>query len=153
MNEHESLGMWSFYGGTSGHSLAIKSTIGNFIESLKDEQKRIFIGEVKYGDHKDAPPVFLNNQFEIACQKRMPFRDERELRAMVWLVDFTDPAKYTAKGEFIRVDLKTLIGSIVFSPQIPSAIIEGVSVLLKRHGLSIPWNRSELDEVPNLDVT
>jgi hypothetical protein len=146
LNPHESQGMWSLYGGTPG-SLAVQSTVGRLVDSLI-APRRVFVGPVRY---EDPDPINLPNLFDAACTKRKVFQDERELRAMIWLADFTDPSKYRGSGELVAVNLETLISFVVLAPLAPEWIVQLTKALLLRYELkSVPCTQSVLDEGPNL---
>jgi hypothetical protein len=150
LNPAESNGMWAYYG-IDGPSLAIKSSVGGLVDSLRSETRRVFIGRVQYKDLDQAKPEIPNNLFEVACTKRLVFADERELRAILWLAEFTEYRGYKKPGEYVSVDLAPLIKGIVFAPATEEWLKELVQRLLTRYGLkNVELNDSVLDHAPDL---
>lgn len=120
----ESHTMWAQYGDKSPTSVAIQTTIGDLICSLKSDKYKIHIGKVKYKDYLkddiegydiegyDFESINLNDPNDILklfyapfLHKRDIFKDEHEVRA---IISFEDVSKeflgrvYTSKIPYYR---------------------------------------------------
>jgi len=137
MDEDESAALWKIYcSGQEG--IAIQSTIGRLKESLKQEQRAIFIGKVNYINYKKQ----LEPQTEIDLlrpfvYKGVSFQYEKEVRAVI---DFppvvirnnTIKPRRMIGGYYATVNPDLLIESVFISPLSPKWKKKLVkSVLLK----------------------
>jgi hypothetical protein len=148
MNTHESMGMWSLYGGVG--SLAVQSTVGGLIDCLRTDMQ-VFIGSVNYED-RSIKDIVDNNMIALAFNKGIQFRDERELRAALWMRLKTGWNGYLGIGEAIPVDVATLVQSLVLAPQSKEWLFEAVKSVLERFGLNkVVMKPSVFDDRPDLD--
>ena len=100
--EKESHSMWAEYGDKSPTSIAIQTTVGDLIESLKSDEYNIHIGKMKYKDYlteniegyEDFPSIDLNNSDNVLklfyapfLHKRDVYEDEHEVRAIISFED------------------------------------------------------------------
>ena len=95
----ESHSMWEGYGDkTNPTSVAIQTTIGDFIKSIESTSYHIHIGGIKYKDYErediegyeDFPLIDLNNSDNVLklfyapiLHKRNIYQEEKEVRAII----------------------------------------------------------------------
>lgn len=153
LNEHESAGMWNLYL-KSNEGIAIQSTIGSLVDSLKNTPEDIRIGSVKYIDYKkDWMPE--DNVFYPFFHKRKSFEHEKEVRLMYinWPTDdsghfdFQSTPQYNF-GKSVKIDVNTLIEKIYISPEAPLWFGDLTRKLVKKYNLNKDVVQSELSEVP-----
>lgn len=158
INEYESGAMWKLYT-KSTESVAIQSSFQRLSDSLKDEQKDVFIGTVRYLD-RNQEAIPMDNHIEIFLHKRPSFRHEQELRAIMiepWnkvqegtFVYYDDmKAKINVEGLHANVNLDILIEKIYFSPNAPKWFKNILKTILHKYSIDKPVEDSELDNRPN----
>ncbi|WP_342045897.1 hypothetical protein [Bacillus sp. OTU530] len=138
MNKYESDAMWKLYL-KSNEGIAIQSTFQKLCNSFSSEEREVYIGMVAYIDYvSDTIPI--KNSFHPFLHKRRSFEHERELRAVI--AEFPtkgDAIDYSAHpfefGDYVPVDLSTLIESVYVAPTAPKWIVELVERVLKKYGL------------------
>lgn len=96
--DSESHSMWAEYGDKSSTSIAIQTTIGDFIRSLEDTIFDIHIGEVKYKNYEKEhiegyekifsedltnPEKVLQLFYAPIMHKRNVYEDEHEVRSII----------------------------------------------------------------------
>jgi len=139
MSEHESAAMWKLYL-KSGEGVAIQSTVGKLIESLKKVTFNVSIGMVKYVDYeKDEIPQC--SILSLATHKRKSFEHENELRAII-----TD--RTYIEGLSVPVDLDALIEKIFVAPTSPEWIHDLLTKVVTRYGLNKKVEKSILEQGP-----
>ncbi|MBK7806396.1 MAG: hypothetical protein IPJ51_08865 [Saprospiraceae bacterium] len=159
INEHQSDAMWKIFLNTK-NGIAIKSKVGNVIESFKNSQDDIYIGKVNYRDFEkvsftdlifESQNLIKNghrsiNQFNY---KRISFEHEKELR--LFYID--TPIPHVTKNEtprdpltekYISVDIKKLINEIVIAPFADIWFQKMVKRLLQNLGLHFEIIQSNL---------
>ncbi|HEV3166515.1 MAG TPA: hypothetical protein VGZ22_20995 [Isosphaeraceae bacterium] len=132
--------------------VALISTSHRLATSFPEKSPEILIGRVSYVDYKKAD--FLNsdgtfNVLNFVTKKRHAFKDERELRAVIWLRN-RDGELLTNNptGIVVTVELNRLLRGIVVSPGSPGWFYNLVVSLTKRYGIKVPVSRSALAESP-----
>jgi hypothetical protein len=157
MNEHESDGMWRLYG-TEG--IAVRSTFRRLINALiKETTHQVFAGQIQYRDFDREQPDTYGNTIAVAFSKRIQFRDEHELRALIVNV----PKEWTSgsppyeelkdvhvKGLHANVNLHSLIERVIVAPGTDEISSGSVREILDRKGISAPIENSSLDARPRL---
>lgn len=168
MSEDESDAMWKLYTGLS-EGICIRSTFKRFTESFKKSSEKVFIGQVNYLDYKRD---FIDEtmMFYQLLSKRLAFRHERELRAIVWRHEDTEGRYFDADGNptsqdksarghavnkyperigiNVTVDLEELIEAIYVSPTSEKWFLELVQSTIKKLGFNFPIKQSELALAP-----
>jgi hypothetical protein len=153
-NDHESWAMWKLFArdaDTNDGGVAIRSTIGRLKDSFNAglEIARVSIGDVEYIDHETDPMpcplqwLYKNHMFSWEREVRLwkPFMP-RETSIIGFNDDHPD-------GLDMRVDLATLIESVVVSPGSGEQIRANVQLLMEQNGLSgIPVLASVADTEP-----
>ena len=152
----ETYNMWKEY---SGDGVAICSRYSLLRSALDSMGDRAFIGLIQYGTRH----LRGFNLFRFIMTKRTAYKDEREVRAMLWIMDphaginrhfdidnrahrrpLTPPPDYVLRGERRKVDLQALITEIVITPWASSATYDEVNDLANRDGCAIPVRPSRL---------
>lgn len=142
MNEDESAALWKLYA-QSNEGIAIQSTYALLRACLPD---RIGIGPVAYIDYNRSF-VSEDNALLPAMFKRMEFRHERELRAV--LPDFPPYAFEQVRdavegrlsveppppGELVQVDLSRLIDAIYVAPTASQWFASLVGRVAEKYGV------------------
>lgn len=138
MNEYESDAMWKLYL-KSNEGIAIQSTFQRLCKSFSLEKRDVYIGSVAYIDYVDDT-IPTHNSFYPFTHKRRSFEHERELRAVITEFPIKDDGlDYTAEpfefGDYVQLDLSTLIENIYVAPNAPKWVAELLRNVLKRYGL------------------
>lgn len=167
MNEVESMAMWRLYlTGTEG--VAIRSTYQRLAdcfpqydgtwkgrnEDQTEKELLIHIGVVNYIDYESPGPAAGR-----AClRKRKSFEHEREIRAVAMDTTWgSSPAfdaegrpltRFEAGGDYVPVDLSTLVESIYVSPEAAQWFVDLVASAVGRFGLNCPVRQSDLARDP-----
>ena len=145
ISTEESDSHWRIYG-RSDEGIAIRSTVGRLKTALAGYKDRaVHIGEVKYIDFaKETFPT--NNGFWPVVYKRLAFRHDQELRAVVWEMEPGRP--FDDKGVYVAVDVVALMQEVVVSPLGAPSFVEPVREMVRRFGLSCEVKRSDLLDPP-----
>lgn len=131
----ESAAMWKLYS-SSGRGVAIKSTVGNLMDSLSESKTDVYISPVRYVDFykkwdelSDSDREILNELFmksegrnllQNAVLKRKEFSHENEIRAITTDFDnITDTGNGSGSFQNLSINPKELIDAIVLSPNMP----------------------------------
>jgi hypothetical protein len=140
--ERESNPMWYAYTNrTTG--IAIKSTVGDLINSLVDWSGRVFYGQIRYLDfEEDRVPLSPIQNFFI---KRQEFIEEQEFRlalsfkntpAMLSPTNTEDMASPPNKDRLdITIDLDSLASGIFLHPQSPDYVKPMVEDILSKYNI------------------
>lgn len=154
----ETLQMWKEYG-TEG--VAITSQYKLLKSALAALSDRAYIGRVRYGpQHLMGKSA---NIFRYITTKRSKYAHEREVRAFLWNPEtnaginrhidtegrvhprpLTPPPPNVAKGEKRRVDLQTLVKSVVVSPWASPNTLDAITQSIRDRGYKIPIQPSGL---------
>lgn len=151
LNEEESAAMWGLYV-KSGQGIAVQTTFGRIKKSLNCCGKQVYIGKVKYVDHKKEENFYGNNILPFFT-KRLSFKHEEEVRIVYSAPDDkefwnNDPTIYeNTPGINLKVDLGELIERIYISPDAPSWFMSVVEVVLKKFDLDPKVIHSKLYEL------
>jgi hypothetical protein len=159
-NDNQSDAMWKIFLKTN-NGIAIKSTVGNIIKSLKETKDEVSIGKIYYRDfdkvtHNDLMFEPQNRRFEGRGgsvnqfnYKRISFEHEKELR--LYYID--TPIPHAIKNgiprepllkKHIDVDISELIQEIVIAPFADKWFQEMVERLLLELKLSFTISQSNL---------
>jgi len=142
MSPDENIAMWQRYV-RSNEAVAIRSTYST-LRSLLDPAV-IQVGLVRYIDYEASRlPSF--NIMELIMHKRHFFRDEREVRAVVWSMApepirraHIDPFLTLDRSGFLApIDPPALIQAVVLHPKISNESALKISELSRAHGLPLP---------------
>lgn len=114
--QKETYPLWKIYSDYR-NSVAIKTTVGDLIESISQEKSAQQIGKVKYID-SDGPYRFRGNTYQFFFEKRNYFIFEKEVRILTELQfkDYTELLNLPL-GITIEIDPNKLINEIVLAPK------------------------------------
>ena len=147
LNDCESAAMWKLYGGVN-KGIAIQSTFGRLVKAFEIFPDDIYISKVRYIDYKiDKFKGEDVEIFEPVITKRKSFEHEKELRAIIW-----DTSKITVRSEngsvCANINLKELIDKIYIAPFAPTWHKNIIQVIIKKFGLEISVEQSEINKKP-----
>lgn len=153
IGKYESAGMWEIYD-KNGSAVAIRSTFQRLCDSFKDYPLEVHIGRVKYIDY-DTESLQNLNAFEQLLHKKVQYGHENELRAIIMHLP---PEHYspvpildiTNNGEYVHVELDTLIEEIIVSPESPKWFIHLVESINKKYYLNKRVQPSNLSYLPEI---
>jgi len=156
MQEEESAALWKLYCSTF-NGIAIQSTIRRLKNSLKDEERDIYIGIVKYIDYYSQPPSdslpddFFPHPF---LYKGKSFKFENEVRAVSKLPqlkiigDFHGKFIPGHKGYDVTIDTDLLIENVYLSPMSSKWQKKVVTSVLTKYRLKKKVLQSDLNKKP-----
>jgi hypothetical protein len=134
-NTVESEALWRLYCPPPQAGVLIQTT-AEALEASLGPDAAAQIGHVQYLDFKTA----FAGPYERIFTKRKSLSHEAEVRAVFERMPMKDPPT----GILMPVDLKQLVHAIVPSPFAPPWLQELIAKTLKRHGLDLPLQASEL---------
>lgn len=135
--------MWKIYSDYKT-AIAIKTTIGDLIESISGEEKNIYIGKINYlnplGNYQ-----FKGNTLQFFFEKRDYFSFENEIRILTTL-EYEDNKELLGlpPGTFIKTNPEILINEIKLAPLADESFKKIVELKLSSMGLDIPVTFSEI---------
>lgn len=139
--------MWNTYSSLK-KGVAIKSSIGNLINSLdSNDERRIYISDVDYIDYTkeytfDKTDGSANGLARYFC-KRNYFQQEKELRAVYY--DYTAKLdENTPKGLKFDVTLDTLIDEVWIAPKASYEYEKLIKEEARKHGIIKSIRRSQI---------
>lgn len=146
MSDVELFLMWNTYSSLD-KGIAVKSTVGNIIDSLDPNDKRpVFISDVKYIDYTndftfDKAGGSANLLARYFCKSRY-FQQEKELRLVYY--DYQAKLNDDIVGLKINVSLETLIEEIWVAPQATEWFKDLIKTELKLHRIDKPVKTSQI---------
>ncbi|MCJ7423214.1 hypothetical protein MUP01_02975 [Candidatus Bathyarchaeota archaeon] len=153
LSDYESAALWGLYI-KSCEGVAVQSTFKRLTQCFSLEAKEpVFIGKVSYIDYKtDWLPE--GNIFYPFLHKRKSFAHEQELRAII----LKNPPSagenlnlnqdVIDKGEYVDVNLDTLVENIYVSPTAQGWFLDLVASAMKKYNLKKEPVRSDLASDP-----
>jgi hypothetical protein len=154
MNKHESDAMWKIYpSGSEG--VAILSTPTRLVKAVQGNNERISIGKVSYADYETLDLHSKDGGFNLlnfVAPKRLSFRHENELRAVIWRSneELADNEGYIPcpPGLKVPANLHQLISAVYVSPTSQAWFRELVQAINKRYRISAEVRASKLAQMP-----
>ena len=152
MQQEESAALWKIYTNTIG-GIAIQTTIGKLIESIRDEKRDVYIGKVEYIDYySDLPSDQLTGDYilKVFFYKGTSYKFENEVRMVIRLpelkVDKQGIFSFIKqhKGYEVTIDPDTLIENVYFSPTSEKWEKGVIEKILKQYGLKKKVHQSKL---------
>lgn len=141
MNNNESAAMWKLYA-YSNEAIAIQSTFQRLFDCLPS---KTYVGLVKYIDYeKDWLPE--NNAFYPFIHKRLSFKHEQELRAII--KEIKPGVPNSESGRLIKVNIQDLVEKIHIAPTAPSWFLDLVKNVTRKYGFDFAVDSSLLDTEP-----
>ncbi len=148
--------VWKEYG---EDGVAICSRYCLLKSALDAMGERAFLELIRYG----AKHLTGFNLFRFITTKRADYEDEREVRAMLWIMDphaginrhfdidnrahprpLTPPPDRVSPGQRRKADLQALITEIVVTPWASPAIFDEINRLANSSGYAVPVRASGL---------
>ncbi|WP_375460096.1 hypothetical protein [uncultured Enterovirga sp.] len=148
LNDQESAVMWKIYAPLE-EAVCITTSYSDLVTCLPDW---IDIGRVKYVDYRRdiIDPTF---QYDLIMSKRLSFRHEREIRAVVW--SKTDKLKANNKefnsdpeGLIVPIDPSCIIKTVYLSPNSPPDFKVAVEGVLRAYHCAADVRQSEVNAPP-----
>lgn len=144
-SSNDSMAMWNLYGRSSA-AVAITTTVGQLRNAI-DEAKlhpRVSITEVEYVKHWRDPQLKISPYSNVFAYKLVAYDFEQEVRVLIDRFDeeFDSPVPET--GMPVGISLKTLLRSIVVSPEAEPWFLELVEGVVKKYDVAVSVHRSKL---------
>jgi hypothetical protein len=130
-HEQQSAAMWSVYSSENG--IAVKTTCDLLANAFQSCERNIELAAVQYME--SVPGLICGRPWTI---KRLPFQDEREVRACVRDPDCKQP------GLLVPVDVETLVEEVWVSPESEAWTEAVVKDVVAKYDLRKPVQRSDL---------
>jgi hypothetical protein len=158
ISDAESTLMWNKY--SSNYGVAIQSTFRllkeQFVEIFGESEKRdVYVGLIKYMDYEPPNCYFFSNVISPLMCKRLQFRDEKEVRAIVAeappcrdIVAFDIDVALFPDGENISVNLEKLVENIIIYPGAPEWYKGLVKSVTEKYELDVRIISSSLELKP-----
>lgn len=153
LNSGESEAMWKLHI-RGGEGIAIRSTFDRLCRCFSQCDDVVYVGKVQYVDY-DTTYISDGNAFSPFMHKRLSFEHEKEVRALVSKVPsdtLLEEAKIDGAGDYLPVDLNTLIEYVYVAPTTASWVRELVQVVLERYGIDRTVVQSSLDDRPPFEL-
>jgi hypothetical protein len=150
LSECESAALWNLYV-KNNEGVAIQSTFSRLKQCFdSQEDQPVFLGKVKYIDYKNEWLPEGNLLFPF-MHKRRSFEHEQELRAIIMkfpTTSFNIAPDIFDQGEYVEVNLNTLIENVYVSPTSSEWFKKLVESVMKKYELDFTPVRSDLDDAP-----
>jgi hypothetical protein len=131
-NTIESPGLWRDYT-KDGNGIAVQSTVGQLKNALAGTTNQIQIARVHYFDSVGERLGFFNGVWMLS-RKITDFSHECEIRQII-LLPHTVPGPANIRE---RIDLNSLVGQIILSPNADPKFIESINKLTTSLSLPTP---------------
>jgi len=116
MESSEMYSLWKIYSDYRS-AIAIKSTVGRLIDSVKNDKKDQYVGLVKYINPK-PPYTFSGNFFQLFLEKRKYFKFENEVRIIATqLYKDNQELLLLPEGLRLNIDTNVLIDEVYLAPK------------------------------------
>ena len=141
--QKETYPLWKIYSDYR-NSVAIKTTVGDLIDSISQETSTQHIGKVKYVD-SDGPYRFHGNTYQFFFEKRNYFIFEQEVRILTELQfkDYTELLNLPF-GIKIDIDPHKLIKEIVLAPMADESFKNLIELKLKDSNIQVKVSFSDI---------
>jgi hypothetical protein len=148
MNEQESAAMWKLYS-SSNEAVCIRSTYRRLRARLPQD---VMIGEVKYINY-ETQWFNASQAFDYIMHKRLSFAHERELRAIIWDLNWVKDSErhnpgIEPSGLAFGVDLPALVERVYVSPTATSWFADLIRAITVKYGFAFHVSQSSLAETP-----
>lgn len=158
INATESAGMWEMYR-EAGKEIAIKSNIEYIQDAIKFDDQEIKYGMVEYRDFDNIEEYPFKNGMGQSFYKRDSFDYENEFRAVFIDSDqmvsgelensIQATMRKAKNGQYIGVDIETLIDSICISPTADSWLSDLVETISDTYDFDIKIEDSQIAQEPD----
>jgi hypothetical protein len=129
MDENESYALWKVYLGNNQYGVAIKSTVGCFLESVKDDKYSVTPTIVSYN-----PNIYTDSIEKIATTKNKHYDYEKELRFIIFdqYKNRKNKLPKFENGAYVKTNLVKLINEVRVSPMSPDWVFNLVKKITKK---------------------
>ena len=141
-NEHESAAMWRIYL-SAEDGIAIRTSFPRLCQALSATNEKIVAGKVRYVDERRPAPLSDLELAPFFC-KRKSFEYEREVRLLCRAADADEQL-----GRYVAVDLQELIEQVVIAPTAESWLLDLVSSVTEKYGVTVPVAASTMLDCPD----
>jgi len=152
--DDESLAMWSLYAGLDS-GVAIRSTVGDLIDSIGDLDRTLNVGLVDYITYDLDPGLpDPSDLYSWHFRKRRSYRHEEEIRAIAFRpedLDLFNNDPYldaTPTGILVPVDLDRLVSAVYVAPTSPKSHEARIREIVAESHAHWQVRRSEIDREP-----
>lgn len=150
--ENESISFWQRYCGEDKKmGVAIRTTLGRLVESLRETKLTVYIGRIAYLD-RDQAIIPSNNAFWSVLWKDNRHGDDEEVRAVIaremTSIDEHTYALPKTDGDQVRVILSDLLEEVVVSPYSELSLLDEVKRSLSLADIAVKCTRSTLNDPP-----
>jgi len=161
VGSHESMAMWSGYGGGQ-YGVAIQSTVGTLDAVLPltfsavQESVPVELGRVRYLDYDSRNTTLFAEGKEFGhpiinfFHKSLAYSHEQEFRSAFFNIEAlrVRPAIDPPPGYWVPVAIESLIQCVRVSPVAPPWFHELVALTLKRYAVDVHLQRSAVPREP-----
>lgn len=141
----DSMAMWSLYG-RSATAVAITTTVKKLRETIANAKLpyNIYISRVRYVKHWRDPELKIRPYSNVFAYKVMAYEFEKEVRVIVDRFHDEFESAVVDEGFVAPVSHKTLLRSVVISPEAPTWYHDLVKEVSSKYGVVAPVRRSKL---------
>lgn len=152
LNDYESAAMWAIYSRDAA-SIAVQSRYSLLRECLPASVK---IGSVRYIDY-DTEAIPPRNVIDYCLHKRKSFEHEKELRALIWVLEVDSKTKEPIwevqpgqGGILVPVDIPVLVEAVHLAPGSPPWFQQLVNNVTARFNVPLEIKLSKIADEPVL---
>lgn len=139
----ENYHMWKVYSDYRT-AVAIKTTVGDLINSLSEEEKNIYIGKINYVDPNKSYE-FNGNAIQFFFEKRVYFSFENEVRVLTSMrYNNSRDLLELPSGTFIKIKPEIFIKEIKLAPLADESFKKMIELKLSDLKMKIPIKFSEI---------
>lgn len=145
MSEVESDAMWKLYL-LSNEGIAIQTRYDLLRDSFSSVEERIYLGKIRYLNY-ETEHFSNDNVFNPYMHKRLGFRHEREIRAVLTRYP-ENHGEPLGTGVLIPVELSKLVETVYVAPFCGDWVKDNVEEVISRFGYKFHVVRSSLERPP-----
>jgi hypothetical protein len=143
LSDSDTAWMWRQYC-ADGTGVAIRSTLGKFRASFAPAKHDVVVSQVTYAD-PGGTRIEQGNFLHSIFRKRPEYAPEKELRAVTLDIPKNFWAPPVKDGQFVSVDLSTLVDRVVVSRAAPTNFTAEVAARLRHVGLDVHVGVSDVE--------
>ena len=146
----ESAALWELYL-QSSEGVAVRTDLWTLKALLDNAPHKILLSKVVYFSKQSTAQLPWNESLlSVFMWKRMSFSHENEFRALIYAESTENRRRIrrAARGVLVPISVPDLIKSLYVSPTAPAWFGELVEKVLRRYGIQVPIERSDLSVRP-----
>lgn len=141
--QEETYPMWKIYSDYRS-AIAIKSTVGNLIDSISENARDQYVGKIKYVNPEETY-IFKGNTYQLFFEKRDYFLFENEIRLLTSLpYENGRELLELPAGTKLEIEPETLIDEICLAPLADKNFKKLIELKLADIRLNKPVNFSDV---------